>query len=163
VQKLKFSGAGVSEECADEMEAWQTDEKRVDEVTKCEKEEKVQEGVVGKLKMQDLDGAVEVVEKSMEKCIKFKNEKCAEQLAPVVVGSVVNQLMQPQQQMMPLLVAEEPGCAVVSEEADGTLNVMEKDEEPLVVAKAEKKVVKKVAKKAAKKVSLVEMVHKTLA
>jgi len=98
VQQLQFSGAAVSQTCRQSVKKVQTDEKKMKEVATCEKDGKVVEKVLVALNKNDIKSAVGAAQGGLEKCMGLE-EKCAVQLAPVVVNQVVMRaLMESQQQ-----------------------------------------------------------------
>lgn len=107
VQKMRFAGLGVTNTCAKEMQEVQGDKERMKKIAKCEHEGGLAEKMLAKLDGSDLDGALTVAEKGLEKCIGFETKGCEEQLAPVVVNQLVQRVVAARQQMpmMPLFVS----------------------------------------------------------
>lgn len=97
VQQLQFSGAAVSPTCRESVKKVQTDKEKMKEVASCEQKGKVVEKVLVALNKNDLHAAVDVAEGGLEKCMGL-SEKCASQLAPVVVNQVVMRALMQQQQ-----------------------------------------------------------------
>ena len=94
VQKMRFTGFAVTNECAKEMQTVQKSEKRMKEIAKCEAEEGLAKQMLEELNAQDLDAAVKVAEDGLEKCIGFENQGCESQLAPVIVNQLVQRAVQ---------------------------------------------------------------------
>lgn len=97
IQQLQFSGAAVSQTCKDSVHKIQSDEKKMKEVATCEQQGKVVEKVLMALNKNDLKSAVGAAETGLEKCMDL-SEKCASQLAPVVVNQVVMRALMASQQ-----------------------------------------------------------------
>eukprot|EP00746_Dinoflagellata_sp_MGD_P165542 gnl/MRDRNA2_/MRDRNA2_94871_c0_seq1.p1 gnl/MRDRNA2_/MRDRNA2_94871_c0~~gnl/MRDRNA2_/MRDRNA2_94871_c0_seq1.p1 ORF type:complete len:274 (-),score=83.35 gnl/MRDRNA2_/MRDRNA2_94871_c0_seq1:61-882(-) len=98
VQQLQFSGAAVSQTCRQSVKKVQADKKKMKEVATCEQQGKVVENVLVALNKNDIKSAVGAAQTGLEKCMGL-SEKCAVQLAPVVVNQVVMRaLMESQQQ-----------------------------------------------------------------
>jgi len=97
VQQLQFSGAAVSPKCRESVKKVQTDKEKMKEVATCEQQGKVVEKVLVALNKNDLHAAVDVAETGLEKCMGL-SEKCASQIAPVVVNQVVMRALMESQQ-----------------------------------------------------------------
>lgn len=158
VIQLRFSGAAVSEDCAKKMEEVQSDEKKAQEMEKCDKKEHLTENVLAALNKGDLKDAIHSAEDGLEKCLEL-SEKCSYQIAPVLVNSVVMRAMMQQgaQQeapmttvmfAQPVIVVEEP--VMVVEEVPAEIVEVTKPAAK-AVAPATKSAAKAVAKTAASK------------
>lgn len=88
IQSLEFSGAAVSYECKAAAAKVQGDAVKMQQVAKCEQKTKHTENVLAALNKNDLDAAVGSAKKGLQECMGL-DEKCASQLAPVVVNQVV--------------------------------------------------------------------------
>jgi len=97
VRKLQFSGAAVSDTCRQSVAKLQQDQKKMKEVAQCEEQSKVVQGVLGALNKNDLNAAVGVAKSALVQCYAL-SEKCANQLAPVIVNQVVMAALMEQQQ-----------------------------------------------------------------
>jgi len=97
IQQLQFSGAAVSGTCKASVHKIQKDEKKMKEVATCEQQGKVVEKVLMALNKNDLKSAVGEAQTGLEKCMGLE-EKCASQLAPVVVNQVVMRALMASQQ-----------------------------------------------------------------
>jgi len=97
VQQLQFSGAAVSPTCRESVKKVQTDKEKMKEVATCEQKGKVVEKVLTALNKDDLHDAVDVAETGLQKCMGL-SEKCAGQIAPVVVNQVVMRALMASQQ-----------------------------------------------------------------
>jgi len=97
IQQIEFSGKAVSKNCQESVAVVLNDAKKMKEVTECEKQNKVVENILVGLNGNDLKSALDVAETSLEKCSGL-SEKCASQLAPVVVNQVVLRALAEQQQ-----------------------------------------------------------------
>jgi len=97
IQQLQFSGAAVSMKCRESVAKVQNDEKKMQEVQVCEKQSGVVKKVLVALNKDDLNSAVDAAHTGLEKCMGL-SEKCASQLAPVVVNQIVMRAMMEQQQ-----------------------------------------------------------------
>jgi len=87
IQDIQSSGAAVSETCRQAMAKVLDDEKKMKEVDLCDTKGKYKEKVQAAMSKDDLDSAVDIAETSLEKCWGL-SEKCAAQVAPVVVQEV---------------------------------------------------------------------------
>jgi len=97
IQQLQFSGAAVSQTCRESVQKIQADRKKMQEVATCEKQGKVVENVLVALNKNDLKTAVGAAQTGLQKCMGV-SEKCAAQLAPVVVNQVVMRALMESQQ-----------------------------------------------------------------
>jgi len=96
IQQLEFSGAAVSMTCRKAVAKVQNDAKKMKEVQACEKKSNVVKHVLVALNQNDLNSAVDAAETGLENCMGL-SEKCANQLAPVVVNQIVMRAMMEQQ------------------------------------------------------------------
>jgi hypothetical protein len=116
VMELRFSGVAVSEKCLAEVGKTQNDPAAQQKAAKCQAEEKVGENILMALNKNDMKGAMNVADESLQKCLGC-SKNCSWQLAPVLVNDVVMQAMQAQaaqqqQQQTPqtiVLAAPQPG------------------------------------------------------
>jgi len=148
VIQLRFSGAAVSDECAQKMEEVQKDESKAKEMEQCDKKNKLTENVLVALNKGDLKGAIGEAETGLEKCLGM-SEKCSYQIAPVLVNSVVMRAMMQQgaQEEVPMTTVMVAQPVIVVEEP-----VMVVEEVPAkAVAPATTSAAKAVAKSAAAK------------
>jgi len=122
IMEVRFSGVAVSKACMANVSNVQKDPEAQQEAAQCQAEEKVGQHILEELKENDIKGAMSVADKSLEKCLHC-SDKCAWQLAPVLVNDVVMQAMQaqasqqqqPQQPQTPetiVLAAPHPGIDV---------------------------------------------------
>lgn len=97
VQNLEFSGAAVSDNCKQSIASIQKDQKKMQEVEKCEKEGQHTENVLVALSKNDLSAAVGAAQTGIEKCMGL-SDKCAGQIAPVFVNQIVMRALVEQKQ-----------------------------------------------------------------
>jgi len=95
IMEIRFSGVAVSEKCLEDVGKVQKDPKAQQFAAECQAEEKVGENILMSLNKNDIKSAMNFADHSLQKCLKM-NEKCAWQLAPVLVNDVVMQAMQAQ-------------------------------------------------------------------
>jgi len=96
IQQLQFSGAAVADECKQEVDDVKNSALKSNEADQCEQKEKVYENALVALNNKDLDGAIKIAENSLKKCMKL-SDRCASQIAPVVVNQVVMRAMMEQE------------------------------------------------------------------
>lgn len=96
IQQLEFSGAAISNECKQTVAKIQGDQQKMKEVATCEKQNKVVENILVALNKNDLAAALDASQKGLEKCSHL-SEKCARQIAPVIVNQVVLSALAEQQ------------------------------------------------------------------
>lgn len=127
IQQLEFSGAAVSVECRQTVAKIQSDEKKMKASAKCEQDAKVVENVLTSLNKNDLKNAVAAAHKGLEKCMGL-SERCASQLAPVVVNQVVMRAMMEQQkakqQVPTTTVFARVSAAVLAPQTDKNLSLI---------------------------------------
>lgn len=120
IMELRFSGVAVSEQCLAEVSKVQKEPENQKFAAQCQAEQKVGENILMALNKNDIKGAMDVADNSLQKCLKMSKD-CSWQLAPVLVNDVVMQAMQAQaaQQQQPqqspmtvVLAAPHPGFAV---------------------------------------------------
>eukprot|EP00746_Dinoflagellata_sp_MGD_P161862 gnl/MRDRNA2_/MRDRNA2_89161_c0_seq1.p1 gnl/MRDRNA2_/MRDRNA2_89161_c0~~gnl/MRDRNA2_/MRDRNA2_89161_c0_seq1.p1 ORF type:complete len:281 (-),score=78.26 gnl/MRDRNA2_/MRDRNA2_89161_c0_seq1:59-901(-) len=119
IMEVRFSGVAVSEQCLADVSSVQKDPESQKKAAQCQAEQKVGENILMALNKNDIKGAMDVADASLQKCLHC-SDKCAWQLAPVLVNDVVMQAMQAQaaQQQQPqtpqtvVLAAPHPGFAV---------------------------------------------------
>lgn len=97
VQQIEFSGEAVGKHCQESVAKVLNDKKKMKEVAACEQQNKVVENVLVALNKNDINAAVDAAQTSLEKCSGLE-EKCARQLAPVIVNQVVLRALAEQQQ-----------------------------------------------------------------
>lgn len=124
VIQLRFSGAAVSDDCAQKMQEFQQDEQKAKQVEECDKKEKLTESVLAALNKGNLKEAISSAETGLEKCMSM-SKKCSYQIAPVLVNSVVMRAMmqqqgQPQEAPMTTVLVVQP-VIVVEESATKTV------------------------------------------
>jgi len=95
IMELRFSGVAVKKGCLDEVSKVQQDPEAQQAAAKCQEEEKVGENILMELNKNDINGAMNVADESLQKCLHC-SKNCSWQLAPVLVNDVVMQAMQAQ-------------------------------------------------------------------
>lgn len=127
VEEVRLSGMTVSDECRAQTEKFQRDKEHLEAAAECDKKAKFSEKVMASLEKEDLPTAVDTTKESLTTCMKL-SKKCAHEVAPILVNSVVLRAMQEaameeamEAQQVPILVVEQPVVMVVREGKDMSL------------------------------------------